>query len=229
MNTYVVCVGVKGAVNWYPQGVKRLGASLEAVGYKGNAAWWTTELPPGAIPHEKLPYGFKFHAIAEARKRGADSVLWVDASCWAIRSLDPIWAHLDEHGYLLMDCAHYLSQWSTDRSLTALSLTREVEFDAKSIMLVTGGFFGIRFSSPVGVAVFERMQALATPDVLCGDWNNNQGQVSLDPRVRGHRHDQVLMGAVAHEMKLTLTPSPKFFAYDSPEPDASTIFVARGL
>lgn len=232
MNRYVVCVGVKGdkpGSGWYPRGVQRLAKSLVDVDYRGNAAWWTTKLPPGAKSHERLPYGFKFAAIAEVKRRGADSVLWLDASCWAIRPLDPIWAHLDEHGYLLRDCSHYLSQWSTDRSLAALGLTRDVEFNEKSIPLVTGGMFGMRFSHPTGAALFKRMQELATPEVLCGDWTNDKGQVSVDPRVRGHRHDQVLMGYLAHEMKLTLVKEPKFFMYDLPEHDPSTIFVARGM
>jgi hypothetical protein len=214
------------STRWYPRGVQRLNDSLIAVGERAERLWWVNRLPPGAKPHADLPYGFKFAALAEVKRLGVDSVLWCDASCYALRSLDPIWKHIDEHGHLLVDCENYLSQWSTDRSLAALGFQREEMF---CIPLVVGGVFGLRLSHPLGAQIFERMMALVTSDVLCGDWNNDRGQVSSDKRVRGHRHDQVLMGYIAHEMKLPLVKSPLFFNYLTPNPDASTLIVAHGM
>lgn len=221
------CVVSVGVGSWYAKGVARLLSSLERV--DGDKAEWltfTSCLPPGSPSHAIMPYGFKIYALKEAARLGHDSLLWCDASCWAIRSLEPIWERIDRAGHLLMDCHNYLSQWSSDRSLAALNFKREEVF---SVPLVTGGMFGFRLSHERGRHFFDWLCELATPEVMCGDWNNDHGQVSKDPRVRGHRHDQVVMGFIAERSGFPLIRQPEYFAYDRPDPDPKTIIVARGM
>lgn len=220
------CVVAVGVGSWYPRGVARLGASLDSVGDSAARHFRTDGWPAGSPPHRDLPYGFKFFAMDEARRGGADSVLWLDSSCWAVRSLDRVWQRLEETGHLLVDCANWLGQWSSDGALAALNRSRD---ESMTVPLVVGGMFGIRFSHPDGARFYDAVRALVTPAVLCGDWNNNASQCSADSRVRGHRHDQVALGHVADRMRLPLLHQPDLFAYATPHPDARTVIVAEGM
>lgn len=57
---------------------KRLIASLQA---DINLLSWTDQYPPGSPTFEQSLYGFKVHAIKEARRQGADHIIWLDPAC----------------------------------------------------------------------------------------------------------------------------------------------------
>ncbi len=176
-----------------------------------------------------MPYAFKFYALEEAWNAGSDSLLWGDASLCAMRSRAPVWQKREDDGVLLMQChTHLMGTWSTDLSLSTLGITREQAFER---VLIAGGLFGIRKSSKIGMQFFNEVKTLLVPEIMCGDWNNNRKQCSEDPRVYGHRHDQVVLGHVAHELRLPVTKPPMFFDYASKSaaPDKSTVFVVRGV
>jgi hypothetical protein len=197
--------------------LSRLKASLRRVGFEGELVCW----PPGRFPagcpeHLESPFAFKPFCLAEAGERGIRSVLWLDASCIAIRSLDPLFDAIDERGYLLFRNRRYVvGEWASDEALALLGLTRA---EALRIPEVRASAVGLRLDHPVadrflsewhrlaeGRVAFRgtRDELLTRDDYYAVKWNRD-GRVSADPRVRGHRHDQTVAGILAHRLGMEL-------------------------
>lgn len=215
-----------GVGKWCPRGLDRLEASLLRIRFDGKVATWRT-YPPGSKTHEAIPYGFKAHAISSARDGGAQCVLWLDSSVWAIRSLDPLFERIERDGYLLFLNGWSIGQFCKDEALPMIGMTRE---EAMKIPLPVGGAFGVNFAHPDGKAFFDDFYRYATDGVTFpGPWTNERGQASSDPRVLGHRHDQVAMAEIIHRRQLIMVHPPRWFAYWSATPSPITHLVARGM
>src|SRR5580698_3342627 len=59
---------------------------------------WENSLPPGSPFHTEVPYAFKAYAILDAWARGFGTILWADSSVFPIRSVEPIWQHIERQG-----------------------------------------------------------------------------------------------------------------------------------
>lgn len=223
--------------HWYPRAQDRLSAALDAQGFRGTKLFWKQEYPPDSPTQHVVPYAFKLYAIAEALRRGHRMVLWTDAASYPIGPVEPVFEHIARQGYLLMALGHNIGEWCSDEALPRLGLTREEAFAAPSAM---GGFIGLDFRHPIAVTFFQRWLKLAVDGTAFrAPWVNvptaprplwifshdREGFVSADPRVKGHRHDQTAASAIAHHLKMRLTPPPRYFDYYTPIPAPETVFV----
>ena len=202
----------------YPEELKRLEQSLERVGFSGEVILW----PPGTFPagcpsHLDVPFAFKPFCFMEARQRGCDLVLWLDSSCVVIGSLDPIFARIEQQGYVLFRNERYvIGEWSGDVALEIFGLSRE---QAMGMPEVNAAALGLSLSDPVATDFLDRWYETARSGTAfrgVGDelrsgrdyadvkWNRS-GRVSTDRRVRGHRHDQTVAGILAHLLGMTLS------------------------
>jgi hypothetical protein len=196
----------------------RLEASLRDVGFRGEVMCWRGgELPPGAPAHADVPFGFKPFCLAEARRRGCRLLLWLDASCAAVRSLEPLFAQIERDGYVLFrNGRHRVGEWASDLALELLSVDRD---QAMAIHEVNAAAIGVDGGSVIGSAFLDRWRAVAEAgdafrgvrealsteeDYQAVKWNRD-GRVSADPRVRGHRHDQSVAGILAAQLGMQLT------------------------
>lgn len=176
----------------------RLWTSLDEVGYDGARMFWTDEEPAGSPGHKASPYSMKPFAFAAARDAGHRHVLWCDAAIWARRPLDPAFELIEKQGYLLFYNGYLCGNWCTDAALEKQELTRD---DAMEIPDYTGCCMGLDLGSEIGSEFLARLTEAATDGVsFVGDWKNDAGQCSPDPRCQGHRHDQVIGSIIAHRM-----------------------------
>jgi hypothetical protein len=202
----------------FPRALRRLERSIRRVGFRGDIVLW----PPGSYPrgcpqHADVPFGFKPFCFAEARQRGYDLVLWLDARCLAIRSLDPIFDQIAGRGWVLFRNRTYaLGEWASDLALELLGLSRE---QALTIPEVNGAAVGLDLTNSVALDFLERWheiakdgrafrgieQPLRSRAEYLDVKKNRGGKASGDPRVRGHRHDQTVAGILAHRLAMTLT------------------------
>jgi hypothetical protein len=199
-------------------GLLNLERSLTYAGFGGaRLIWRPGEWPAGAPTHEDVPFAFKPFSLEEARRRGHGAALWVDANAVVVGSLDPLFEHIEEHGYVLFANGNYrLGEWASDEALAAVGLDREA---ALLLPEVNAAALGLRFSHPVAgqflddwLAEARRATVFRGTAVEYGakrefralKWNV-EGRASSDPRVRGHRFDQTAAGIVArrHGMRLT--------------------------
>jgi hypothetical protein len=94
--TCVVCV----ATGIYTRGLNRLKKGLANVGFDGDLVTWEDSLPQGSPAHNESPMGFKPCAMKFAIEGGYRYVLWLDANCVPIRSLDRLFSKIHRDGFI---------------------------------------------------------------------------------------------------------------------------------
>lgn len=212
MKAAVVSFG-KGA--WYPRGAERLALSLRDTGFMdwGEAHLYTDEGEILSPLHQVAPYAFKPNALEQVRLvHGADIVLWCDSSVWAVGDLQTTFRHIEDHGHLFFHntCT---GEWSSDAALQFFHVTRDA---AMRIPMLHGLCLGLDLR-------WERSREfldawLQSVPTFPGSWTNEGGQVSRDPRVRGHRHDQTAASIIAWQLGMSFVSGPETFLWHPTSP-----------
>lgn len=238
MNEKKRCIVNVSVGAWYPRGQKRLvdslfGKSCADVGYWN--CW-----PPGSPPHSVMPFAFKSHALRLAREQGYRRLLWLDASCWAVRSLETVWEKIERDGFLFMNNGYMLGEWSSDYCLDMFALTRD---EAMKLGDMTAMMFGLDLDNPrVACWLADFEQLCHDPRLMNGSLHQhigkdtidphsgyNCGVISHDPRCRGHAREQVVAGLLMHRHGLLPTSnSPQYLIQGwndptKPVPEAAVI------
>jgi hypothetical protein len=205
------------ATGKYEASLARLERSLDRVGFDGARALLDPgEFPTGCPPHRDVPFAFKPFCFAEAAAAGFRRVLWLDSTCVAVRSLDPIFARLKSDGYVLFRNSPFrLGNWASDAALAAFGVDREVALQLPEVNTAAIGLDvthpdGARFLSGWLAAAragtpFRGVESQGGDDDYWAVRTNRAGRASNDPRVQGHRHDQTVAGILAHQLDLELT------------------------
>lgn len=200
MNPCIINLG-RGA--WYPRGQARLKESLASFGNGATSYLWSDESQIGAPYHHDVPYAFKPAAFNYAKSQGHDVVLWCDCSVWAIRNIQPVFDHIKDHGHVLFAGGWNCAQWSTDKALHNLGVTRD---QAESMPMFMACCMGLDVTTENGQKFLERWTALSLDnETFPGPWNNQGGVASKDPRCQGHRHDQTAGSVIAAQLGMPLT------------------------
>jgi hypothetical protein len=202
----------------YRASLDRLEASLAGVGFSDDVVSWRGgQLPKGSPAHADVPFAFKPFGLAEAARDRGGLLLWLDASCVAVRSLDPVFERIGREGYVLFRNWRYrVGEWASDLALETFGLPRD---EAIEMPEVNAAVIGLNVASAIGASFLEQWLAAAVDgaafrgvrgpisgedDYRAVKWNRD-GRVSSDPRVRGHRHDQTVAGILASRLGLSLT------------------------
>src|ERR1700733_565740 len=237
MSTKMV-VSFADAVGYYAKSLMRLEQSLKLVGYGGQFELFKgiNDYSHIGSPFHKgspdaVPYAFKAHSINKAIEEGADLILWCDSVIYATKSIEPIFDHIKEHGYILFDNVGFsIGDYTSDACLAKFGMTRKEAFESKMLMACCAGF---DVHHPKAKELLNRYIAAASDGVSYqGDWSNENLQVSNDARVRGHRHDQSVLSIIAKQMGLIITNAQStFFAYNEHKgkvPIADTVCLWSG-
>lgn len=218
MATRQCIISLATARSDYARGLARLKRSLGRVGYRGEVLLWPSgSFPSGCPGHLEVPFAFKPFCFAEAARRGAESVLWLDASAVAIRPLDPIFERLESRGYVIFaNGSLILGEWASDVALEELGVSRDDAFEMRE---VRGNVLGLNLTDPTAAAFLRAWleaakaevafrgtrESLTSWDDFAAVKSNRSQRVSAHPRVRGHRHDQTVAGVLAHRLGMRLT------------------------
>ena len=188
------CVVNVSLGQWYPTAQARMVASLRAHGYRGETLLWRDALPPGCPAHADTPYAFKLWAIQHARAQGFQRVAWLDSSIVAVNSLNRVAQWLSAHSLFVPAYrTNMVGTWASDAALQWLQMDRE---QALRIHCLETGTAFFDFTQAAAVRVFDYwLQAARAGTPFQGSHRNDRGQVSADPRVLGHRHDQIVLSA----------------------------------
>ncbi len=196
------CVVSYADGKWYSAGARRLSTILSETDPDIDQFIRIDKLPPLSRPHKLVPYEFKPYSFLDAIEKGYTSVLWLDSSVVPTRSIKPIFEHIEEHGYFLLNNAGWnTGTWTADSALEPLGITREESFTIPHGM---GGILGFDFSRPEVLKVFTQWLD-SSGKAFVGAWTNEAKQVSQDERVLGHRHDQTAISVFAHKAGWTFT------------------------
>jgi hypothetical protein len=191
----------------------RLEESLQRTGFQGDFLVWKDELPPGSPTQMESPMAFKTFCFLEAMKHGYRYVLWIDAPCIALRSINPIFTIIRERGYVMFvdPYGQSVGQWCGDDVLEHHAIGREA---ALSMPEIPTSVIGLDLCSAIGRRFFDEWHAMAldgvtfkgtrkailsVEDHYAIGWNKNNC-ISPDSRVGGHRYDQTAAGIIAQRL-----------------------------
>ena len=188
-----------GVGSWHPNGLVRMKNSFAK--YSGfDIKLWNNEYPPESPTHQENPYAFKAYTLNWCRNNGYNVALWLDAAIWANKDPCSIFEHIEKQGYILLKNGDWnQGQWSTDTQLKYYNRTREEAFNIQHPM---ASMFGLSFTHPVGIQIFDRYFKAAKDGIFIGPWWNKNKEVSDDERVVGSRHDQTCLGYIANDLGL---------------------------
>tara|TARA_R110000868_G_scaffold278463_1_gene538302 strand:- start:956 stop:1765 length:810 start_codon:yes stop_codon:yes gene_type:complete len=174
----------------------------DSIEYFYQEGYPKTQPPEVATREEKegFCYASKVYSLLDCiEEKNPEYIIWLDASVkihhtFVNKTIDI----LDRHGTMLLKEYDAGLEWlSSDRFFNTVGLKRE---DTKMPGLV-GTLYGFKISHPEGNRFFEKLKEYATKLDLwlgpCGiPWRPNDvgtPALSLDSRVKGHRHDQSVM------------------------------------
>jgi hypothetical protein len=193
--------------------LQRLGESLKRVGFDGDYLYWDESLPSGCPNQFDAPFAFKSYCFIKAKELGYEQVLWIDAPCVAIRNLAPVFRSIEQHGYVFFNnnYGQMMGQWSSDDALAMNNISRE---EALAMPEIPCSVLGLNLRSDLasnfldgwhqimadGITVKGIKEKIKTWDEYQEIFWNRKSRISQDPRVCGHRCDQVAAGIVAHRL-----------------------------
>jgi hypothetical protein len=204
-----------------------LARSLLTVGEDSALLFFNSEAEVGAPPHTIDHYAFKPYAFRIAQEKGYKRILWLDARIKIMKSMEVVWGILDREGYFFLNNGSITGEWSSDECLEAFRISRE---KALKMVDLTGCVLGLNLNNDKAKAFLDMWQLYAANGFFRGDWRNDKHQVSMDDRVKGHRHDQTCASLIANELNMTNFRTGLLWYYRDNEtrPD-SIIFMDGGI
>jgi hypothetical protein len=242
-----IAIVTAGIGHWYPKGTDRLVESIHKFG--GSLVFvWRDAWPAAAGDFvRECPYTIKPFAIADIADTpdiGIEILIWIDAGCYAIRSLETLIEHIAQHGYYFADNGFPVGQWCSDAALEPLKIEREQSFGIPELSSMVMGldlrrkdcrsfvadFLALARDGKTFPGFHTNSTALLQAQQL-GLAYRNVGFVSSDARVLGHRHDQTAASVLAWRRGWKGTPRPIFVDYwkQGQEPDERTCLLSRGM
>lgn len=183
----------------YEQKQIRLMNSL-ADKFDGSLLFYRSESVVRAPKHTENSFAFKVFTFDKAVREGFRQILWIDANVRVDGSLAPVWNAIEKDGYYFLKHGQNIGEWSSDLALAAFGVSRE---DALKMEELASGVVGLDFDNELTQRFFKLWKWSMEKGLFNGAWFNDHNQVSLDNRVKGHRHDQTCASLAAHQFGMT--------------------------
>ena len=162
--------------------------------------------------HQIDKYAFKYIIADQLHESGYDIILYIDTRFQIVDNLTPMINRIRNDGYLIVQNNYcVLGAWCNDFVLERFGVSRDEVMSATHVM---GGIWGINLRTDIGKQILNKMLDEIKAGSFRGEYNNNNMTESQDKRCNGHRHDEAVLGLIAHQMKLKIT-NLKDIAYSS--------------
>ena len=202
------------ATGRYVVGQDRLRVSLGSTGFDGEFLAYTAEHQIGADLHKDNPYSFKINAFREAERQGFRFVLWLDASVWAVKNIQPIFDHIKEHGYIMQYAGFNCGDWTNQNALDYFNITREEA--SKMKMYGNAGFLGLDLYDLTATNFLIFWERAMLAGAFKGNWSD-------------HRHDMACGSIVANKLRMEYQHAEEWLNYGT-EPKSDKVYLlAQGL
>lgn len=145
-----------------------------------NILFYYDCMPPGARGMSESLYGFKCHAIAEAKKRFS-KILWLDP---AMILVDKDFSDYDDVFFAAVKDDHKLNPFISNEALAFYRITRE---QIEDVHLVGGSLYYFDFEFKVVNNIFDMWLHAEVNNMYDGEGQSHTGAT------RGHRSDEALM------------------------------------
>lgn len=213
----------------YYEGMKRLEESLKGR-FNGTFIGFTDEDSIGAPNHMVCHYGFKLFCFAHAQRKGFDSILWLDASVYAVGNIDHLFDEIESEGYIMQEAGHMCGTWATDEALKWYGVTRDEAMDMP--MYGNAGFLGLSFKYEIANVFFNEWSRSMLAGLFNFPWDNKDGSLSSDPRCEGSRQDMENGSIIANLLGMKFHKGDEILQYGAPEDKLNNdtiVLKAQGL
>jgi hypothetical protein len=187
MNDVVFVSTAFGDIRYLHQ-MDKLRRSIENIYPKANIMFWHDCLPPGAKPFLDSLYGFKVHAIHEARKK-FKKVIWLDP---AMKLRDKVDDLIKQPTVIAIKDDSVLHNVVSDKCYQYFGLTRDFVKN-KDWHLVGGSLYFFNFNHPTANAIFDIWYRAEHVGIF-----GSQHEASF-AGLQGHRYDETVM-AISMDM-----------------------------
>ncbi len=216
MSAYpTIAIATIGIGSWYARGVARLIEGFQSASPGFEIRAWVNAYPPGApgpVVRNGQDYGgycAKPFALKSIKDSGINVGILLDASFFPIAHIEPLITEICTFGQYIAEDGFSAGQWMSDAALAGFELDREEVLKWQGCL---SGCVGIDFRNPRGVQLIDQWAAAwpLFPGFHSNDMAGNkqfsyrnEGPVSRDPRVLGHRHDQTALAVIARRLGIT--------------------------
>lgn len=214
----------------YIHGLARLGESLRN-NFDGDFLGFIGEGTVGVKPHLEDNYAFKIRCT-EIAAQNYTQILWLDASCFAIKNVQPIFEEMAETGFIFQDSGHSVGTWTNDRTLKYFGVSRDEAMNLR--LMGNAGFLGIDLSHKTAKQFLKKYSAAMEAGLFNGKWTNDEHTESEDDRCKGHRHDISVASLILHQLGVLdqMKRGDEWLQYAGPydaTANETIIIKARGL
>jgi len=183
----------------FSRGLARIRKDLIRFNFRGDFIAWDQNYPEGSPTHQKIIYAFKPFCFLEAKKKGYQLVLWMDASIKIKQPIEPLFELMRDEGFVIFRGNHSVGEYCKDDALKPLGITREESFQLPSCWACV---LGLDLSNQRAVEFLRSWKEMAADRVIFSGpkWSGVRGwpmTASKDPRVKGHRYDQTAASVIA--------------------------------
>lgn len=184
----------------FRKGQYRLLKSLKG---KTNAEifFYRLESQVGAPSHKDNNYAFKVYTFLKAIKEGFTHILWLDASMFVIKDIEPVFDVIDKEGYFFQNGGWKNSEWTNERAIEYFG-TSEGDMMAACVL-------GLNLENEKTREFFDLWIKSMNEGIFNGDWSN-------------HRHDQTCASILAYKLGMPLYEANSLFEYGKANEDPST-------
>lgn len=167
---FVCCGPLNGK---YPTYILSMVKALEEQGFNGYFLYYIGGWPNPTgeeIKYAAVPYCFKIFAMVEAHQAGFNNVLWVDAACFPLRDVEPLFELLDRRGAVLNWFPVPRDSWSCILPQTRALLFRLTGTDVLCSSYINSIVLGLKMNTPEAqkfIAKYYEYVKLGTPFLSC--------------------------------------------------------------
>lgn len=204
MKPLFISAGIGG---WYPTGIDRLRGSLISH-FAGDVITWKDEWPAGIHIARDCIYNVKAAAFEYAMTRGYTTIIWGDASVYAVKDTTPFVRTVTEKGFWLGSSGYNAAQTCSDAQLAYFGITRD---EAEKMPDAATGLFGVNTETEIGRRFIETWIRAAKNGAFRGS-RMHAGQ-SSDPRYLHARQDQSCASVIAGQLGMKLDTFSDYVAF----------------
>lgn len=162
----------------------------------------------GAKPHSQSMYGFKPLAIEKAYNLGYRELLWLDASMYVIKDLDPIFKEIEKNGFYAQDSGWENERWTTDNALRY--------FGTNKGRMISSGVLGVNMNHSKGIQFLEKWTTAMKNGLFNGSHDD-------------FRHDQSCASLIIENMGLHITENNTHWNYGKDPMHENILILADGI
>jgi hypothetical protein len=195
MSDLIISIAVDGR-DKYSEIVKGLEQSINKSNWQGDVRIYK-EFPAWCMPHDEIPYKFKYDLIHTAMMDGYEKIFWLDSTIRLLpdKNIHDLFKYVRYGLVAFHNLGHETYKYITDKAVENL----ECESYLMQVKNTWGGAIGFDFTNKIPTYIFYEMLRQANAGSFDNGISKREGFVAA-------RHDQSVLAVLLHKYEIELLP-----------------------